>query len=52
MQGVRVKSKREIRKENKAKAMEEFIPLAKKKPIKKNRRKDGPTPKSRKLITF
>jgi hypothetical protein len=40
MEGVKVKSKREIRKENKAKAMEEIIPLSKNKTIKKSRRKE------------
>ena len=40
MEGVRVKSKREVRRENKAKAMEEIIPLTKNKQIKKNRRKE------------
>ena len=40
MEGVKVKSKREIRRENKAKAMEEIIPLSKNKTIKKSRRKD------------
>lgn len=40
MEGIKVKSKREIRKENKAKAMEEIIPLNKKKTIKKSRRKE------------
>ncbi|CAD8088948.1 unnamed protein product [Paramecium sonneborni] len=52
MEGVRVKSKREIKRENKAKAMEEIIPLTKNKQIKKNRRKEQPTRKSKKLITF
>ncbi|CAD8182388.1 unnamed protein product [Paramecium pentaurelia] len=53
MEGVRVKSKREIRRENKARAMEEIIPLTKNKQIKKNRRKElQPARKSKKIITF
>ncbi|CAK83021.1 unnamed protein product (macronuclear) [Paramecium tetraurelia] len=52
MEGVRVKSKREVKRENKARAMEEIIPLTKNKQIKKNRRKEQPARKSKKLITF